>query len=94
VQQIQGDLEHVRLARTLDPVSLQRPKVVGVAELGPELFENFPVSPLALGTEPAGQVTPQIGDDRVVIEQRVVNVDEENEVGGSDQGSRVGWVGW
>jgi hypothetical protein len=80
VQQIQRDLEHVRLARALDPVALQGAEVVCITELGPKLLENFPVAPLALLTEPVGQVAPQIGDHRVVVEQRVVDVDEKDDV--------------
>ena len=56
VQQEQRDLQHVRIARTLDAVALQRAEIVGVAELGPELLEDLPVALLALGAERVDQI--------------------------------------
>ena len=62
----------------LDAVPLQRAEIVGVPEFAPQLLEDLPVAPVALGSERLDQVTAQIVDDRVVVEQRVVDVEEKD----------------
>src|SRR5262249_39723122 len=53
-------------------------EVVGVAELVAELLELVPVALLALGAELLGEPQPEVGGDAVVVEQRVVDVEQED----------------
>src|SRR5205823_12257711 len=81
VQQEERGLEQPRVARVLDAVPLQRAEVVGVAELSAQLLEDLPV---ALGprlAERLDQMTFQIREDGVVVEQRVVDVQQEDRRG-------------
>jgi len=78
VQQEPRDLQHVYLARPLGAIALERAKVVGVAELGAQLLEQLPVAPIAVGSERLDEMTPEVLDHRVVVEQRVVDVEKEH----------------
>ena len=82
VEQIERDPEHARLAWMLDAVPLQRAEIVRVAELGPELLEDLPVALLTLGADRVDQMTAQILDHRVVVEQRVVDIHQKDDVVG------------
>ena len=76
------ELEELRIAQVLEPVALQRAQVVGVAELGPELFEDRPV---ALRRGRAGQLVEVVVElrlDDVVVEERVVDVEQHHGHGG------------
>jgi hypothetical protein len=61
-------------------VALQRAEVVGIAELAAQALELDPVAVGARRTELAHQVLAQVGDDAVVVEQRVVDVEQEDDV--------------
>jgi len=63
-----------------DSVSLQCAEIVGVAKLGAELLEDLPVAPFAFLAECADEVTAEIIDHRVVVEQGVVDVEQEHRV--------------
>ena len=79
LQEERGQPEHVRIVRVLHAVALQRPQVVGVAELGAQRFEDRPVALLTLGAERARQVPLEIGGHPVVVEQGVVDVEQEHD---------------
>ena len=79
VQQERREHEHVGIARVLDPVALQRAQVVGVAELGAQRLEDRPVALLQHGPDRAREVTLEIGGDPIVVEQRVVDVEQEHD---------------
>jgi len=76
IHEERGQAEHVGIARVLDAVALECPKVVGVAELGTERFENRPVPFLTIRSDLVGEVALEIGRDAVVVEQRVVDVEQ------------------
>ena len=61
-------------------VALQRAEVVGVAELAAQRLELDPVAIGARDAELAHEVLAQVGDDAVVVEQRVVDVEQEDDV--------------
>src|SRR2546428_581001 len=63
----------------LDPIPLQRAQVVRVAQLGPQLFEDGPVPLLPLASDLALEVALEIGRDVIVVDQRVVHVDQEDD---------------
>ena len=63
----------------LHPIALQRAQVVCVAELGPKLFEDGPIPRLPLVADLALEVALEIGGDVIVVDQRVVHVDEKDD---------------
>ena len=74
------DVEDAQVARALDAVALQGAEVVGVAELGPQLLEDRPVVGAAVGADLGVEVPAQVLGDPIVVEQRVVDVEEEDDV--------------
>ena len=64
--------------RVREPEALERAEVVRVAELLAQPLELVPVPLLPLGAEVLRQVRAQVGGDGVVVEQRVVDVEEED----------------
>ena len=62
--------------RERDPEALQRAEVVGVSERVTEALELVPVVLLALFPELCAQVLPKVLDDTVVVEQRVVDIEQ------------------
>ena len=66
----------------LETVTLQRAEIIGKSRLAKKLLEDFPVSPFAVRpprfTEPAAQIR----DDDPVVEQRIVDVEQKDDVGG------------
>ena len=61
--------------RVLDPIALQGAEVVAIAEFREQLLEDSPVAVAADGPEFAFEMTPEIGLDAVIVEQRVVDID-------------------
>ena len=63
----------------LGAVLLQRAQVVGIPELLAQPLEDGPV--LLSGLVPDGlvEVAPQVGNDSVVVEERVVDIQQEND---------------
>src|SRR5262245_46702556 len=88
MEQIERDPDRVRIARALDAVALQRTEVVGVAQFRAKLLEDLPVAPLAVGPRRLQEMTPQIGDHRVVVEQRVVDVEQKDDVAHAASGGQ------
>ena len=65
--------------RVLDPIALQGAEVVAVAQIGEELLEDRPVAVAAGRPELAFEMASEIGLDAVVVEQRVVDIDQEDD---------------
>ena len=78
--------------RMLDPVALQRPQIVAVAELGEQVFEDRPIAVAAGGAELAFEVALEVALDMVVVDQGVVDVDQKN--GRADSHQAVTGSGW
>ncbi len=68
------------IARMLHPIPLQRAEVVRVTQLGAQVFEDPPVSIAALQTELACKMRAEIVLHAIVVEQRVVAVEQEYDV--------------
>ena len=62
----------------LDPIALQGAEIVAVAQIGEELLEDRPVAVAASRPELAFEMAPEIGLDAVVVQERVVDIDEED----------------
>ena len=67
------------VARVLDPVALQRAEVVAIAELEEQVLQDRPVAVARGRAELALEPAAQVGLDAVVVEQRVVDVDQEHD---------------
>ena len=83
--------------RILNAIPLQRAEIVRIAELDAQLLENRPVALLALRADLAREMTPEVVGDAIVVEQRVVHVEEKYDrtaawvpPGSSGEGS---WLG-
>jgi hypothetical protein len=70
----------VRLVRIREAKPLQGAEVVRVSELGAELLKEFPILMLALLPEVLCQVLAQVLCDTIVVEERVVDVEQEDDV--------------
>ena len=58
---------------------LQCAQVVRIAEFATEVLEDSPIILRGLMAELAPDMTPEVFDDAVVVEQRVVHVEKEND---------------
>ena len=75
------DLQEVHVVRALHPVPLEGAQVVRIAQLRTQDLEDLPVPLLPVGADLALQVPSEIEDDPIVVEERVVHVEEEHHVG-------------
>ena len=66
--------------QVLRPVALERTQVVGVSELASEVFKNLPVPIAGGGPVCLLEVFAQMGLHAIVVDQRVVDVEQENNV--------------
>ena len=73
-----GHAEEARIVGMLQPVPLERAEVVGVAELRPQVLEDRPVTITIRLTEFPLQVAGQILRHPIVVQQRVVDVEQED----------------
>ena len=80
VDEPRRDPQHARLVRVGDPEALQRAEVVGVAELLPQLFEQREILARLLWPDLAVEIVVEILRDAIVVEQRVVDVEQEHDV--------------
>src|SRR5664279_6629989 len=80
VDRKRGHQKQPGVAHVFQPVTLQRPQVVCVAKLAAQLFENRPVPVPARGPELTREVIAEVLFHAVVIEQRVVTVEQEDDV--------------
>src|SRR4030095_7306633 len=69
----------VDVPRVLAPVVLQRPEIVAIAELHEQRLEDRPVPVAGYGTEFPLEMALEVVLHPIVVEERVVHVDEEGE---------------
>src|SRR5215475_12403128 len=67
--------------QVLSPVALQRAEVIGISEFASELFKKFPVSIARRGAVALFEVLTQMRLHAIVVDQRVIHVEEEDDVG-------------
>src|SRR3989440_10008685 len=72
--------QQLRIVEVLEAIALQRAQIVGVPELRAQLLENRPVAVAAGAAELALQVGTEIGLHGVVVEQRIVHVEQEHDL--------------
>src|SRR5664279_6111180 len=80
VDQKRGHQEQPGVAHVFQPVTLQRAEVVGVSELAAQLFQDGPVPVAAGGPELTREVLAEVLFHAVVVEQRVIAVEEKDDV--------------
>src|SRR5262249_22290201 len=68
----------MRGTRMFGPILLQGAKVIGVTQFGPQLLKNPPIFLRSVGTKLAGEMALQICCNFVVVQQRVVYVEQED----------------
>jgi hypothetical protein len=73
--------QHLRAMQRFDPVALQCAQVVDVSKLLPQFFKNVPVAVARGGPVCLRQMLLQIGLHAVVVDQRVVDVEQEDDTG-------------
>src|SRR5262249_25346859 len=76
----------VHVLRVLGPVALERAEIVAISELDEERFEDRPVAVTRSGAELALEVALEVVLNAIVVQQRVVHVDEEDD-GSGGQGA-------
>src|SRR5215469_4181066 len=67
--------------QVLGPVALQRAEVIGIAEFASESFKDFPVSVARRRAVALFEVLAQMRLHAIVVYQRVIHVEEEDDVG-------------
>src|SRR5512140_783157 len=79
VHEERGHLQQARIVRVIETVALQGAEVIRVTQLGSQLLEDLPIAIPALGPELAREVRAQIVLHPIVVEQRVVAVEQEDD---------------
>jgi hypothetical protein len=79
IDQERGQREEVGIARVLEAVALERSQVIGVAQLPAQILEQSPVALLPLRADLLVQELLEVLGDPVVVEERVVDVEEEDD---------------
>src|SRR5882724_9552808 len=82
VDQVRRHRHEVQVLRVLGPVALERAEVVAIAELDEERLENRPVPLTTRGAELPLEMALEVVLNPVVVQQRVVHVDQEDDGGG------------
>jgi hypothetical protein len=73
--------EELRLAGALDAIALEGSEVIGITEFGAELLEDLPVAVGGAGADFGLEMALEIGGDAIIIDERVVDVEEEYGIG-------------
>jgi hypothetical protein len=79
-EQKQRHLEQMTICWELSAIPLQRAEIVGVAEFSPTLFEDVPVALFMLRAQCRAHVAAKIRRHRIVVQQRVVDVEQEHDI--------------
>src|SRR5207253_9689654 len=80
VDQEERHAQQQRIVEVLQAIALQGAEIVGVSELGAQLLEDRPVAVAAGAAELALQIGAEIGLHGVVVEERVVHVEQERDL--------------
>src|SRR5262245_19001838 len=73
--------QHLRTVQVLRPVALQRAEVIGISELAPQLFKNLPIPVAGGGPVCLLEVLAQMGLHAIVVDERVVDIEQEDNIG-------------
>src|SRR5690242_6401427 len=78
VDEIRRNRQQMRIVWIFDAITLQRAEIIGVSELGAQIFENLPVTIAARRANLFFQKSAQVARHAVVVEQRVIDVKKKN----------------
>jgi hypothetical protein len=81
IEQEAGELQQVQIVRIFYPVFLEGAEVIGIAQALALLFENAPVMLRVPGADFAFQERMDVACYAVVVEQRVIDIEKENDTG-------------
>ena len=73
-----ADLQHLRMVFQTAAKTLQRAEVIGVADLIAQGCVKTPVTFALVGPETLQQLSTEVGGKAVVVEQRVVHVEQKH----------------
>jgi hypothetical protein len=79
VDQKARDGQEIWIMRIFTSVALERAQVVGIAEFSAKLLEEDPVFLSAIRANFAFEMTLEIDNDPIVVEQRIVDIKQEND---------------
>src|SRR5262245_8677606 len=68
----------MNILRVLDPIALQRAEIITVAQFAKQLLEDGPIPLAASNSELTIEVAFDVVLNAVVVEQRIVHVDQKN----------------
>src|SRR5947209_4240814 len=74
------DGEQAEFAWVLHPAALQCAKVIGIAKFAAQLLKDLPIPLLQLMPDLLLQVAAEIICDPIIVQQRVVHVEEKDEI--------------
>src|SRR5437667_2111091 len=69
----------MRVARILTAVALQGAQIIRIPKFGAELFKKCPIALLPLMSDFFFEMTLEVSRDSIVVEQRIVYVEQENQ---------------
>ena len=80
IDQEERDQQQLRVVEVFQAVALQRPQIVGVTELIPQLLEDGPVALATRRAKLALQMLTQVVLDGIVIQEGIVHIEEKHEL--------------
>src|ERR1700759_5785842 len=72
-------MEKARIVQVLLPIAFERPKIICVAQLAAKLLEDLQVACAGVATKLALNVPEQVALKAVIVEQRVVHIEEKHQ---------------
>ena len=69
----------MRISRINSSIALQRSEIIGIAEFSPQFLEDGPIALLPFMSNLTFQLAFQISRHAIVIEQRVVHVEQKHD---------------
>ena len=78
IKQKEGNAQQQLVVLVLEAIALKRAEVIRISELGAQLLEDLPLTVPARKAHLALEVCAQIALDGIVVEQRVVYVEEKD----------------
>ena len=91
VDQPIGHPEDSRIVQIVEPVTFERAEIVGIAEFRPQRLEDRPVAVAGVRAEGRCEMRAEVVLDPVIVQQRVVDVEQEDNVVHRDQPGADGW---
>jgi hypothetical protein len=72
--------------QVFDAIALQRAEIIGIAEFAAEILEQRPIAVMRIAAVLAPEIIGEIAGDAIVVDEGVVDVEQEGNVGGLGHG--------